>query len=65
MLRGFKNGVATGHDPYDEGVRARVQGLARSDCPYGEASAEADDWFAGWHDEALVSREEAPLHDCR
>ena len=65
MVRGFKNGVPTGHDPFEEGVRARVQGLARSDCPYAEASAEACDWLSGWHHEALVSREEGPLPEQR
>jgi len=43
-------GSASGRDPRQEGVEARVQGLDRSRVPYSEA-AEAEEWLAGWEQE--------------
>jgi ribosome modulation factor len=36
------------HDPHGEGVRARVAGADRGDCPYAPACPEAAAWLRGW-----------------
>lgn len=41
----------SGHHPYGEGVRARIAGLERRQCPYPRASPEACAWLAGWDGE--------------
>lgn len=52
-----QQGHATGHDAFADGVKACAGGVPRAACPYSAASSEAEDWLAGWDDEAARTTE--------
>ena len=45
----------SGRDPFHEGVRARMQGLCWSDCPYPPGTYRRCDWLDGWDEEDAMS----------
>lgn len=51
MLPAAHSVSGTGRDPFHEGVRARVQGLSWSDCPYPAGTYRRTEWLDGWDEE--------------
>ncbi len=57
MLLILNDNCGTGGDPFHEGVRARIQGLSWSDCPYPPGTYRRSDWIDGWDEEDALSNE--------